>query len=77
MEQTSEELQSLAYQASMAEAFESINKGIRPPKMSMELFRFYRKLINKSVKNRLKGEMFHVSKTYGDKSRGITYYKPK
>lgn len=72
-----EELQAIANQQVLMEAFDSINKGIRPPKMSMELFRFYRKMINGMNKKRLQGEMFHVSKVFNSPVKGVTYYKPE
>lgn len=71
-------MEGLKLQQDLIDNFELINKGIRPEGMEYETFKYYRKLLNGLVKRRLKGELIHVSSTYGmPKGTGKTYIKPK
>ena len=57
--------------------FDMISKGIRPEGMSMDKFRYYRKMTNALLKRRLKGELIHVSTVYQlPKGHGVTYVNP-
>lgn len=57
--------------------YDDLSRGIRPKDMDYNTFRLYRTLIQSMQKQRLKGQIIHVSKIYGQLFPGITYRKEK